>query len=51
MNEENPKVSVSGDLSSVFPDIEGELCSKHSTLMGKLKLTFNKLYDGTFALI
>lgn len=33
------------DLSKIFPDIEGELCSRHSTLLGKLKYTFNKLYD------
>jgi len=33
------------DLSEVFPDIEGELCSRHSILFGKLKNTYNKVYD------
>ncbi len=33
------------DLSRIFPDIEGELCSRHSILFGKLKNTFNKVYD------
>ena len=45
MNEENMRLNVVEDLSTIFPDIEGELCSRHSTLMGKLKQTFNKLYD------
>lgn len=35
------------DLSRIFPDIEGELCSRHSILFGKLKNTFNKIYDRT----
>jgi hypothetical protein len=33
------------DLTKIFPDIQDELCSRHSTLLGKLKVTFNKLYD------
>ena len=40
-------VPIVNDLSEVFPDIEGELCSRHSILMGKLKNTFNKIYDRT----
>ena len=35
------------DISRIFPDIEGELCSRHSILFGKLKNTFNKIYDRT----
>ena len=39
------------ELHRLYPDIEGELCSRHSTLFGKLKTTFNKLYDSTFVFI
>lgn len=44
MNESLPIVS---ELAQVFPDIEGELCSRHSILFGKLKNSFNKIYDST----
>ena len=43
----NQGVPIVGDLSQVYPDIEGELCSRHSILMGKLKNTYNKIYDRT----
>lgn len=51
MNEEKSTLSIVDDLSSIFPDIDGELCSRHSSLMGKLKSSFNNLYGGTFYLI
>ena len=51
MNDKNLTLKEVTDLSKVFPDIEGELCTRHSTLMGKLKQTFNKLYDSTNLLI
>lgn len=40
------KLELTTDLTRIYPDIEDELCSRHSILMGKLKHTFNKLYDG-----
>ena len=33
-------------LSDVYADIEGELCSKQSTLLNKLKNNFASLYSG-----
>jgi hypothetical protein len=39
--------SAVSDIARVFPDIEGELCSRHSILFGKLKNTFSKIYDRT----
>jgi hypothetical protein len=41
------KLSPVSDIARVFPDIEGELCSRHSILLGKLKNTFGKIYDRT----
>lgn len=41
----NNSLPIVDDLAQVFPDIEGELCSRHSILLGKLRNTFNKVYD------
>lgn len=41
----NNSLPIVDDLAKVFPDIEGELCSRHSILLGKLRNTFNKVYD------
>jgi hypothetical protein len=46
----NTTLEAVSDLSRIFPDIEGELCSRHSILFGKLKNTFNKVYDRTQSL-
>ena len=43
----NQSLPITTDLAQVFPDIEGELCSRHSILFGKLKNTFGKVYDRT----
>lgn len=43
----NQSLPVLTDLARVFPDIEGELCSRHSILMGKLRNTYAKIYDST----
>jgi hypothetical protein len=47
----NASLKVVKDLCEVFPDIEGELCSRHSILFGKLKNTYNTLYDRKRTLI
>lgn len=41
------ELNVLNDLGKVFPDIEGELCSRHSILLGKLKNIYAKIYDRT----
>jgi len=46
----NEKLKIVNELSNIFPDIEGELCSRHSILFGKLKNTFNKVYDSKICL-
>jgi len=46
----NNSLPIVDDLAKVFPDIEGELCSRHSILFGKLKNTFSKIYDSIYDL-
>ena len=44
----NSNLPIISELSKAFPDIEEELCSRHSILFGKLKNNFSKIYDRTY---
>ena len=46
--QQNEYMRVHTNLSEIYADIEGELCSKQSNLMNKLKNKFGSLYSGNF---
>ena len=39
------------ELEQVYPDIEGELCTRHSSTLSRLKQVFTDLYSCTLPLM
>jgi len=39
---------ITSQLDHIYPDINGELCSKHTTLLNQINTAFQKTYPSNF---